>query len=234
MPNNQYVCEVCGFNMIGYYPDNCPFCGASKENFITAAECSEKYKLKTKEITHNVYQLTSTPQLGLEHAAYMIQLEKEIIWIDCPSTFQKEVNNMNILLFTHHHFLAAANLYQEYFNSKLWIHEKDAFNSISTHYNFNKTFDFNFNYKEIKAYHIDGHTSGFTFYIFHDALFICDYIFVKSDESLRFNPYGPREKTQKGAQTMVEIIDKYSLSHVCGYNYTMSYDDWIKLFRKLI
>ena len=35
LKKEQYVCLVCGFNMVGYYPDKCPFCGVSKEEFIT-------------------------------------------------------------------------------------------------------------------------------------------------------------------------------------------------------
>jgi hypothetical protein len=39
----------------------------------------------------------------------------------------------------------------------------------------------------IEAFHIDGHTPGFTFYIFEETLFICDYVFLDGD-SLKFNP----------------------------------------------
>jgi rubrerythrin len=44
MKREQYVCPVCGFNMIGFHPDHCPFCGAAKKHFITAEECSARYK----------------------------------------------------------------------------------------------------------------------------------------------------------------------------------------------
>ncbi len=35
-PDNQYVCTICGFNMIGYYPEYCPFCGAPNTVFLTS------------------------------------------------------------------------------------------------------------------------------------------------------------------------------------------------------
>ncbi len=30
----QYVCTVCGFNMVEHYPSKCPFCGASQDKFF--------------------------------------------------------------------------------------------------------------------------------------------------------------------------------------------------------
>ncbi|MEE9605187.1 MAG: MBL fold metallo-hydrolase, partial [Candidatus Scalindua sp.] len=42
MQKEQYVCTVCGFNMVGYYPDECPFCGALREKLITSEECAAR------------------------------------------------------------------------------------------------------------------------------------------------------------------------------------------------
>ena len=41
MKREQYVCLVCGFNMIGFHPDRCPFCGEAKNHFSTA--CGYNY-----------------------------------------------------------------------------------------------------------------------------------------------------------------------------------------------
>jgi glyoxylase-like metal-dependent hydrolase (beta-lactamase superfamily II) len=161
-------------------------------------------------------------------------VDDKLIWIDSPSTFRKDVDPVDILIFTHHHFLAAANLYQDYFNAELWIHEADSSNDVSKYYTFDETFTDQFNLENIKAFPIDGHTRGFTFYIFEDVLFLCDYTFLESNNKLRFNPYGPSRKTKEGARKMARIIDNYSLEYVCGYDFIIPYIEWIKEFKKLI
>jgi len=102
----QYVCKVCGFNIIGYHPDRCPFCGATSENFITTEDCSKKYEVVSYKVSNKIKRLNSVPSLGLEHAAYSIKIDSSIIWIDCPSTFKADLDRMNKIIFTHHHFLA--------------------------------------------------------------------------------------------------------------------------------
>ncbi|MEJ2276615.1 MAG: MBL fold metallo-hydrolase [Candidatus Lokiarchaeota archaeon] len=195
----QYVCEVCGFNIIGYYPSRCPFCGASNENFITAKECSEKY----------------------------IVIEK------CPSTFNSKVKPMDFLLFTHHHFIAAANLYKEYFGAEMLIHINDSRNYIADKYEFEQKFEFDFTLHNIDAYHIDGHTSGFTMYIYEKTLFICDYVFV-GGSFYKFNPYGPYERTREGSKKLLNIISNKNIEYVCGYDYSLDYGNWFEKFKKLI
>ena len=76
MKGEQYVCLVCGFNMIGFHPDHCPFCGAAKKHFITADECSARYQVVGTPVNEKVTRLNSHPPLGLEHAAY---LQAEIV-----------------------------------------------------------------------------------------------------------------------------------------------------------
>ncbi|MEJ2251502.1 MAG: MBL fold metallo-hydrolase [Candidatus Lokiarchaeota archaeon] len=193
----QYVCEVCGFNIIGYYPSRCPFCGASNENFITAKECSEKY----------------------------IVIEK--------STFNSKVKPMDFLLFTHHHFIAAANLYKEYFGAEMLIHINDSRNYIADKYEFEQKFEFDFTLHNIDAYHIDGHTSGFTMYIYEKTLFICDYVFV-GGSFYKFNPYGPYERTREGSKKLLNIISNKNIEYVCGYDYSLDYGNWFEKFKKLI
>lgn len=227
------MCKVCGFNIIGHYPNNCPFCGASKENFISAEECSREYKIVKKRVNDNVHCLTSEPALGLEHNAYKIKTKSKIIWIDCPSTFSKKLEPSEINLFTHHHFIAAANLYKNYFANELWIHINDSNNYIANKYNFDNKFETKFNLNGIEAYHIDGHTQGFTFYIFNNALFVCDYVFI-TDERIKFNPYGPYKATLKGARKLKKIVRERGIEHVCGFDYVMDYDNWNRNFISLL
>ncbi len=47
-PDNQYVCTICGFNMIGDYPEYSPVCGAPNTVFLTSEECSNKYSVKAQ------------------------------------------------------------------------------------------------------------------------------------------------------------------------------------------
>jgi hydroxyacylglutathione hydrolase len=65
---------------------------------------------------------------------------------------------------------------------------------------------------------------GFTFYIFEDILFICDYVFFEGD-SMKYNPFGPVGETVAGGHRIPEILSGRTLSTVRGYNYVVPYDD---------
>jgi hydroxyacylglutathione hydrolase len=218
--------------MVGYLPEYCPFCGALQKNFITAKECSEQYELKIIEIKKNVSQVLSTPKLGLEHAAYQIKTENKIVWIDCPSTFKNTLDSLDFILFTHHHFLGTSNLYKEYYDTKVHIHKEDSNNYLSKYHNFDVMFENNFILHGIEAFHINGHTKGFTFYIFDDLIFICDYFFV-NNKNFRFNPYGSETRTQKGGIKLKEIIEGRPISIVCGVDYVLPFNEWYESFIKL-
>ncbi|MFX1337879.1 MAG: MBL fold metallo-hydrolase [Promethearchaeota archaeon] len=228
----QYVCKVCGFNMIGYHPNRCPFCGALSNNFITAEECSQNYEIVSNKVKNKVKRLNSYPNLGLEHAAYSIEIDGKRIWIDCPSTFNADLERMDKILFTHHHFLGASNLYREYYTAFIWIHIRDSEFDIAKKHPFDKKFENNFNIDGIKAFHIDGHTPGFTFYIFEDILFVCDYLIPKKGNFI-FNPYGPSKNTIEGAIKLKKIIEPRNISIVCGYNYVLDYPYWKEKFDQL-
>ena len=229
----QYVCKVCGFNIIGYHPDRCPFCGATSENFITTEYCSKKYEVVSYKVNNKVKRLNSVPSLGLEHTAYCIEINGKKIWIDCPSTFSKDLEPMDKILFTHHHFLGASNLYREYYTAFIWIQKEDSNHILARKHPFDKKFKENFELFDIKAFHINGHTPGFTFFVFEDILFICDYVFLKG-ENLVLNPYGPEDLTIEGAKKLYSIIENRKLEKVCGYNYVMDYNKWISKFVKLL
>lgn len=229
----QFVCQKCGYNMIGYYPKLCPFCGASNENFITAEECSKRYKIISSNVNDNISCLNSYPSLGLEHSAYSIKINNNRIWIDCPSTFNEDLDPMDKILFTHHHFLGASNLYRGYYTAFVWIHENDSKHSLVKNYHFDRKFTQNFKLSGIEAFHIDGHTSGFTFYIFENVIFVCDYL-IKMGESLSLNPYSPLQLMREGAMKLREIIKNRKIEIVCGVNYVMEYQIWKKEFINLL
>ncbi len=229
----QYVCLVCGYNMIGPHPERCPFCGATSEHFITAAECSARFRVESTPVTDGVTCLRSIPELGLEHSAYRVEAGKRSFWIDCPSSFNPGLPPPNSILFTHHHFLGASNLYREAFGAKVYIHRLDSTHEISRPFTFDTLFEDDFKAGTLEAFHIDGHTPGFTFYIFKDVLFVCDYVFMKDGE-MRFNPFGPADRTRAGGERMRGIVNGRGLKMVCGFNYFMGFDEWLGMFNRLM
>ena len=229
MKHEQYVCLVCGFNMIGFHPDSCPFCGAAQRHFITAEDCSARYRVVGTPVNGKVTRLNSNPALGIEHAAYRVETGRGACWIDSPSSFDPSLQRADTILFTHHHFLGASNLYREHFNAEVRIHHEDSIHEICRPFTFDATFRENFVHQGIEAFHIDGHTPGFTFYIFEATLFICDYVFLAGD-GMKYNPFGPADRTVAGGRHILEILDGRTLTTVCGYNYVIGYDDWKRRF----
>lgn len=229
----QFVCTACGFNMIGYHPAYCPFCGAPKAVFLTSEECSKKYSVKGSKVTEKVLRLSSVPRLGLEHSAYRIETGKRSYWIDCPSCFDRSLSPVNVITFTHHHFLGASNQYRELFSSMVMINRLDSEQKIARAFTFDSLLEGNFVKDGIEAFHVDGHTPGFTFYIFEDILFICDYVHIYRGEMI-FNPFGPGQKTAKGGLQISEIIKGRNIQTVCGFNYLMKCPEWKDKFYKLV
>lgn len=231
MAQEQYVCTVCGFNMVGYYPERCPFCGAPKKAFLSWEDCSARYKVQSTSVTEKVARLNSVPALGLEHAAYRIETGGKVYMIDCPSCFDREVEPSAVISFTHHHFLGASNQYRELFGAEVRIHLLDSKHKISRAFPFDGLFEGDWAEEGIEAYPVDGHTPGFTMYLFEDCLFICDYVFVEGKRMV-YNPYGPAGDTIEGGRRIRERLETRDLNWVCGYNYVMPYAEWHEMFSK--
>lgn len=229
----QWVCLQCGFNMIGEMPDVCPFCGARHDQFQSWDEAEKRYRVTALAINDDVSQLLSVPKLGLEHAAYRIETEEGAVWIDSPSAFNRDLAPVKAILFTHHHFLGASNQYRRLWNAEVWLHDLDAQHRLSALFDIDRRFSDDFAAFGIEAYPTGGHTPGFTFYIYRDVLFICDYVFLVKG-CLYFNPYGPEPETIKRAQHIHDIVNSKSLKTVCGYNYVADFKDWLPLFEDLI
>ena len=140
---------------------------------------------------------------------------------------------MDSILFTHFHFLGASNLYRKHFSSDVWIHEEDSGFKLCRGFEFDNKFNSDFEIDGIEAYHIDGHTPGFTCYFFDDVFFMCDYVF-HSSEGMRFNPYGPEKKTAEGGLYMRKLLEGRDIKKVCAVNYVMDYDEWIEGFDRLL
>jgi glyoxylase-like metal-dependent hydrolase (beta-lactamase superfamily II) len=218
--------------MVGYCPTHCPFCGAAREIFITSEECSAQFQVKGIPVSEKVTRLNSVPALGIEHAAYRIETKGKAFWIDCPSSFDKSLEPADVLMFTHHHFLGASNQYRDLFSCEVRIHKLDSAHDLCRGFTFDGTFEQNFEENGIEAFHIDGHTPGFSFYILEDILLVCDYVFLK-DDGMIFNPYGPVEETITGGEKIQKILDGRDIRQVCGYNYVVAWEEWKKRFGTL-
>jgi len=66
------------------------------------------------------------PKLGLEHTAYRILIDNKTYWIDCPSCFDQSLPPMDVIMFTHFHFLEASNQFREHFSSSVRINDADS------------------------------------------------------------------------------------------------------------
>ncbi len=231
--SQQWVCLQCGYNMIGEMPDICPFCGARHDQFLSWDKVEQQYCVTSQPINDVVSQLLSVPKLGLEHAAYRIETGQGSVWIDSPSAFNRELAPVKAILFTHHHFLGACNQYRRLWNAEVWLHDLDARHRLCALFSIDQRFSDDFSVFGLNAYQIGGHTPGFTFYIYRDVLFICDYVFLQGAD-MRFNPYGPEQATRKNAQRIHDIVTSKPLKTVCGYNYVADFSDWLTKFEHLL
>ena len=229
----QFVCIACGYNMIGECPDTCPFCGAGRESILSSEECSRRYAVESTVVTDHITQLMSVPRLGIEHAAYRVETGTKVYWIDCLSSYDQNLPRADVISFTHPDFLGASNQYRERFGADVWIHKLDAEHPLAQPFPFDRLFDKDFSADGITAHHVNGHTPGYTVYLFDDALFVCDLVITRSGE-MQFNPYGDPEGTCAAGRKLDRLLQERSIRHVCGYNYVASYDDWKPRFDQLL
>lgn len=229
----QWICTVCGYNMIAKMPDACPFCGADHSHFISGEKGEQMYKVTPKRVNDYVTQLLSVPGLGSEHAAYCIQAEDGMVWVDCPSVLNLDLDPVEAIYFTHHHFMGACNQYQELWGAKIHLHGLDADLPLARQFSVDDRFNSGFTAHGIEAFHIDGHTPGFTMYIYKSVLFICDYAFPPGSR-MSLNPYSPKDKTRSGALKVIDLVAERPLETVCGYNYVTEFDTWYHDFVRVV
>ncbi len=233
--SHQWVCTACGFNLIGFQTKRCRFCGATPDRFITAAACSALHRVESRPVSARVTQLKSAPELGCEHAAYRVETDNAVVWIDCPSSFDANVTPIDYILFTHSDFLGASNLYRQQFGTQVWIHSQDAAHPNSRFFSFDHRFDGDFQISGIEAIVVGGHTPGYTLYFFEDVLFICDYVDLV-EAQLAWNAYGNRIKTRQVGKRIHQILNDRPdpITTVCGVDYVWAYDSWKAQFDRLV
>ncbi|PSB22772.1 MBL fold metallo-hydrolase [filamentous cyanobacterium CCP1] len=219
--------------MIGEMPDVCPFCGATHDHFVAWDEAEQTYRVTPYRVNEYVTQLLSVPRLGFEHAAYRIETEEGAVWIDCPSAFNRDLQPIEAIYFTHKDFMGASNQYRELWGAKVHLHTLDARIPIAKPFPVDRPFDGDFTERGIEAFHIGGHSPGFTIYIYRQVLFICDYA-EPPGSKMRLNPFGPRGETRNGAARILEVVSERSLETVCGYNFITEFDSWREDFQHLL
>jgi hydroxyacylglutathione hydrolase len=205
------------------------------DRLISAAACSELYKVEGRPVNARVTQLKSVPELGYEHAAYRVETGDAVVWIDCPSAFDANVALMNYILFTHSDFLGASNLYRHQFGTQVWIHARDAAHPNSRLFPFDHCFDTDFQLSWIEAVIVSGHTPRYTLYFFADVLFICDYV-DRGENELAWNAYGNCVKTKQVGQRIHQILNNRTdpITTVCSVDYVCEYSAWKDLFDRLV
>lgn len=194
-PLKQWVCVPCGCNMIGEMPEVCPFCGARHDRFVSWDIGEDRYRVEARDVTDGVSQLLSRPRLGLEHACYRIETDEGPVWIDCPSAFNRTLAPVDHIYFTHKDYMGASNQYRAQWNAAVHIHEAETKSPLAAAFPVDNAFHGDFTSHGIEAFHIGGHTPGFTAYLWRDVLFACDYAFPPDGtaaQSLQ-RPCGDRE-----------------------------------------
>ena len=153
-----------------------------------------------KTVTDTVTQLRSVPRLGIEHAAYRIETAAGPVWVDCPSAFNRDLDPVSDIYFTHKDFLGASNQYRALWNATVHLHEAETRHPLVARFPVDDAFMTDFAVDGLEAFHIGGHTPGWTAYLFGEVLFACDYAFPPG-ERMRLNPFGPQDETvsQAGA-----------------------------------
>jgi hydroxyacylglutathione hydrolase len=231
--HQQWVCQTCGYNMIGEMPDVCPFCGAHHDKFLSWDEAEKIYRVISHRINGYVMQLLSVPRLGFEHAAYRVETKDGAVWIDCPSAFNRNLEPVEAIYFTHKDFMGASNQYRQLWGAKVYLHALDAQLPIAQPFPVDRPFEGDFTEHGVEAFHIGGHSPGFTLYIYEKVLFICDYAFPPGSK-MRLNPFGSQVETRRRAARIWEVIADRSLDTVCGYNFVTEFAPWRENFKQLL
>ena len=178
-------------------------------------------QLHIEEITPAVDALSADSGHGI--CAYRLHTRQGAIWIDCPSQFESGLTPVDAIFFSQRDFTGAAADYHRHWGSRLYMNRHDA--SYHKELPFEETPRGNFSLGELQAFHIGGHTPGFTVYRFHKLLFVCDLLF-SLDTSFTLNSLGRRDAMHAAARRLLRQIRHQDIQLVCGYNYAIDFKHW--------
>ena len=215
--------------MIGDMPEVCPFCGARHDEFASWEVAEETYRVAATPVADGVVQLRSRPRLGLEHACYRVETDEGAVWIDCPSAFNRTLDPVDRIFFTHKDFMGASNQYRALWGAEVRMHEAETRNPLAAMFPVDDAFTGDFESRGVEAFHIGGHTEGFTVYLRGDVLFACDYAFPPNG-AMRLNPYGDRTAIVAKGRRLLEIARERAPRLVAGYNYVADGVEWLAFF----
>ena len=231
---SQWVCRACGYNMIGKMPDVCPFCGKHHTHFMTWQEVEEAHKVTGTQVNQYVTQLMSVPGVGLEHACYRVATKSGPIWIDSPSAFNQDLQPVEHIFFTHQDFLGASNQYRELWSSQVHLHQLEATSPLAQSFPVDDSFDGDFTFGEVEAFHVGGHAPGFTVYVYDKVMFVCDYAYPPG-KKMRLNRFRVSDEAiHAGGRRIQEIAKERELETVCGYNYFVEFEAWMHDFDRVL
>jgi hypothetical protein len=109
------------------------------------------------------------------------------------------------------------------------IHQADSRHEICRRFTFDDLFAQEFTHHGIEAFHIDGHTPGFTIYNLRgDAVHLR--LRLPRRRQLEIQPYGPADRTSPEGAASARFSTGRQLAAVCGYNYVIDYADWWRRF----
>ncbi|MBT5433082.1 MAG: MBL fold metallo-hydrolase [Alphaproteobacteria bacterium] len=228
-PLQQWVCLPCGYNMIGKMPDVCPFCGARHDKFVSWEAGEETYRVGSTPVAEGITQLKSSPRLGLEHACYRIETADGPVWIDCPSAFNRTLEPVSDIFFTHKDFMGASNQYRAQWDAKVHIHQAETLSPLAAAFSVDDAFTGDFTSHGIEAFQIGGHTSGFTVYFYSNVLFACDFAFPPN-KAMRLNPFSDKTEIAAGGDRLLQLARERRPRLVTGYNFVVDGDDWLGFF----
>lgn len=91
------------------------------------------------------------------------------------------------------------------------------------------SFTGDFTFQGIDAFHIGGHTEGFTVYFHNDVLFACDYAFP-GNKAMRLNPFTDKAPMVAKGDRLLNLVRERKPRIVTGFNYVVDGADWTGWF----
>ncbi len=117
------ICLGCGQHLFDEEPDRCPLCGTASNRFRAEKEIEQRYRVVTSKVTDQVRRLVVEPELGI--ASYRVESGQDSVWIDCPAVFDRDLERVEAILFTHGDFMGACNRYRELWGTEVYLNELD-------------------------------------------------------------------------------------------------------------
>ena len=225
------ICPGCGQHLFDEEPDRCPLCGTPSNRFMTAEETEQHYRVATSRVTAQVQRLIVGPKLGI--ACYRVESGQDSVWIDCPAVFDRDIERVDAILFTHRDFMGACNRYREVWGTEVYLNEFDTGHRFARGHFVDHKVRGDFKRGALESYHLGGHSDGFTIYTHNDVLFVCDYVLVEG-AGMKLTPFGHKRAIREGAHRILELTAGRNLETVCGYNFVTEFLPWRDALSRLL